>query len=114
MRNLIAVLTVSFPFLILSSPGCIDLSSLDLLPVGTPFVVRGTMTVSSGGCLVWRAENGRNYYLYQDPLLDNGVFDRVTTPGVTSRLLVSTRSDLPTACRVDEAVQVTNVLEIVE
>lgn len=96
--------------------GCIDLGADSLLPVGTPFVVRGTMTVSGqgGACLVWEAENGQSYFLYQDSLLDNNVFDRVTTPGVTSRLVGATRSDLPSACTVDAVLQVTEVLEIVE
>lgn len=97
--------------------GCIDLSGAsDLLPVGTPFVVRGTMTVGGGNeaCLRWQAENGMSYYLYQDALLDNTVFDRITTPGVTSRLVVATRSDLPAPCAVDRIVQVTQALEILD
>jgi len=96
--------------------GCIDLGgAADLLPVGTPFVVRGTMTVGGNEtCLRWQADNGVTYSLYQDALLDNTVFDRITTPGVTSRLVVATRSDLPAPCTVDRVVQVQEALEIVE
>lgn len=84
--------------------------------VGTPFVVQGTMTVSShsGSCLIWKGDNGETYYLYQDPLLDSNTFDQITTPGVTSRLVVVTRSDLTSPCTVDEVVQVQEVIEIVQ
>jgi hypothetical protein len=96
--------------------GCFSLGDTSqLLPVGTPFVVRGTMTVTSeeGACLVWRAENGQSYFLYQDPLLDNDVYDRVIVPGATSRLVIATRSDLVAGCQVDGVAQVKEVLEIV-
>ena len=94
--------------------GCVDTSGL--LVVGTPFVVQGTMTVGDkdGACLIWRGENGVSYYLYQDPLLDNSAFDQITTPGVTSRLVVVTRSDLTAPCKVDTILQVQEVLEIVQ
>jgi hypothetical protein len=93
--------------------GC-DTSAL--LVVGTPFVVQGTMTVNShsGTCLIWMGDNGETYYLYQDPLLDTGIFDQITTPGVTSRLVVVTRSDLTSPCAVDEVVQVQEVIEVVQ
>ena len=95
--------------------GCIDLGTSGLLPVGTSFVVRGTMTVPEGdGCPVWAGENGQNYYLYQGTLLDNALFDRISTPGVTSRLVISTRGDLTSPCKVDQVAQVTEVLEIVQ
>jgi hypothetical protein len=93
--------------------GC-DASAL--LVVGTPFAVQGTMTVSNrdAACLIWMGDNGETFYLYQDPLLDNSTFDQITTPGVTSRLVVVTRSDLTSPCTVDEVVQVEEVLEIVQ
>lgn len=93
--------------------GCIDVNTAGLLAVGTPFVVRGTMTVEKGSCLVWQAENGQSCYLYQDPLLDNDLFNQITTPGTTSRLVVVTRSDLSAPCDTDLIVQVQSVLEVV-
>ncbi len=96
--------------------GCIDLGDASqLLPVGTPFVVRGTMTLvdRGGACLVWQGDNGVSYYLYQDALLDNSTFDQITAPGVTSRLVLVTRSDLPAPCSVERIAQVQEVLEIV-
>jgi hypothetical protein len=74
--------------------GCLNLNTGSLLSVGTPFVVQGTMTVANGGCLVWEGNNGESFYLYQDPLLDNNLFDQINAPGVTSRLVIVTRSDL--------------------
>ena len=93
--------------------GC---NASELLVVGTPFVVQGTMTVSNnhGACLIWKGDNGETFYLYQDPLLDNSTFDQITTPGVTSRLVVVTRSDLSSPCTVDEIVQVQEVLDIIQ
>jgi hypothetical protein len=95
--------------------GCIDLpDTSQLLPVGTPFVVRGTMTVveRQGPCLVWIGENGVQYHLFQSPLLANEAFDRINTPGVISRLVVATRSDLVFGCQIGTVVEVRDVLEI--
>lgn len=112
MKRLILLALV--PAWYLSAGACIQLpDTTNLLPVGTPFVVRGTMTVSNrGGCLLWQGENGVRYYLYQDPLLENGLFDQATRPGATARLVVSTRSDLPAGCEVDQVVEVKEVLEV--
>ena len=96
------VLIISVLFVVLA--GCIDLNdaSSQLLPVGTSFVVQGTATTidNDGPCLVWIGENGVTYHLFQDAQLDNDLFDLITTPGVTSRLEVATRSDLDVACQV--------------
>jgi len=93
----------------------------DVLPdafvtAGSPFVVRGTATVvdNEGPCLAWIGENGVTYHLFQDPRVDNETFDRVTTPGVTSRLQIAVRTDLMLACRIGTIVEVRNVLEVVE
>jgi hypothetical protein len=99
--------------------GCIDLAlnaPETLLPVGTPFVVKGTAAVidSGGPCLIWEAENGITYHLFQDPRVDNETFDRVTTPGVTSRLEIAIRNDLEVVCQVGRIVEVQDVLEIVD
>ena len=112
-----AMFLIVWVFLFFNMQGCLDLGATsDLLPVGTPFVIRGTMTLAdqNGACLVWHGENGVSYYLYQDALLDNNSFDRITTPGATSRLVVATRSDLTAPCTVDKIVQVQSVLEILE
>ena len=95
--------------------------SFDLLPdslvsAGTPFVVRGTAAVvdSNGACLIWIGENGVTYHLFQDPRVENETFDRVITPGVTSRLQIAIRTDLVLACQIGTIAEVRNVLEIVE
>ena len=94
--------------------GCVNLNTSQLLPVGTPFVVQGTMTTTNSGCLVWQADNGESFYLFQDPLLDNNLFDQVNSPGVTSRLVIVTRSDLTSPCKTDKIAQVQEVLEVVQ
>lgn len=92
-------------------------SAESLFPIGTPFVLSGTSTISStlsGSCPVWIGDNGITYYLFQDAKLDNTLFDRVTTPGVTSRLKLVVRTDLEASCHNGPFVEVLDVLEIVE
>jgi hypothetical protein len=86
-----------------------------LLPVGSSFVVKGTAAIvdSNGPCLAWIGQNGVTYHLFQDPSVDNETFDRITTPGVTSRLELRTRSDLEVSCQTGVIVEVVDVLEIV-
>ncbi len=94
--------------------GCLDLSNA--LPVGTPFVARGTtvvIEVAGEPCRVWIAENGVTYHLFQDPLLSNEVFDQIMTPGTTARLVLTTRADLAVSCQVGTIVEVQESLEIV-
>lgn len=108
------LLTISFTLL---ASGCIQVpDELGFLPTGTPFTIRGTAAIidNGGPCPVWIGENGITYHLFQDPLLDNAVYDIVTTPGTTSRLVVATRSDLVVTCQVGTIIQVQDVLEIVE
>ena len=88
-----------------------------LFPVGTPFVLSGTATVTTtalGSCSVWMGENGVTYYLFQDPALENELFDKITTPGVSSRLELNARFDLEVTCHDGPVVEVLDVLEIVE
>ena len=99
--------------------GCIDLAlnaPETLLPIGTAFVVKGTAAVidNAGPCLIWEGENGITYHLFQDPRVENETFDRITTPGVTSRLEIAVRNDLEVICQVGRIVEVQDVLEIVE
>lgn len=92
--------------------GCLGSAAESLLPVGTPFVVNGTMTLVNGNCLTWVGDNGIKYHLYQDPLLDSATFDQVTTPGAVSRLVIATRSDLTYPCGKGTVVEVQQVLEV--
>lgn len=102
---------------VLMGPSCIDLSDENILPVGTPFVLQGTATVIStdgGPCAVWIGENGVTYHLFQDPLLDNDLFDQVTTSGTTSRLVIATRRDLEVSCQLETEGTIVEVDEILE
>ncbi|NOX57377.1 MAG: hypothetical protein GXP29_00775 [Planctomycetes bacterium] len=107
---LLAILIVS---------GCtfnLDLGAETLFPEGSAFVLSGTTDIidtDDGQCNVWIGENGVAYHLFQSPRIDNGDFDRITTPGVTSRLEVATRNDLVVSCQVGTIVTVEDVLEIV-
>lgn len=103
----------------IAAGGCITVDipeEVSLLSAGSPFVVSGTAALidNEGPCLVWIGENGITYHLFQDPLVDNETFDRITTPGVTSRLEIATRTDLELACQIGTIVEVQDVLEIVE
>lgn len=94
----------------------LDLGSDTLFPTGTSFVVRGTADLVEQGddrCLVWLGENGVTYHLFQNSRVANDEFDLITTPGVTSRLELATRSDLTVDCRLGTIVEVQNILEIV-
>lgn len=88
-----------------------------LFSTGSSFVLSGTSTVldtDNGTCLVWVAGNGVTYYLFQDPKLDNDLFDRVTEPGTTSRLEIALRNDLEVTCFDGPVAEVQDVLEVVE
>jgi hypothetical protein len=102
---------IFLPFLTLLA-GCLGSATETLLPVGTSFVVQGTMTLANGNCLTWVGDNGINYHLYQDPLLDSATFDRVTAPGAVSRLVIATRSDLDYPCGTGTVVEVQQVLQV--
>ncbi len=93
--------------------GCIS-GGGSLISVGSPFVVKGTATVlqGDGPCPAWIGDNGVTYHLFQDPLLENEIFDRISEPGTTSRLVLVTRSDLVLSCAVGTIVEVQEVLEI--
>ena len=107
-------------FVTIGVAGCVNVDvpeEVTLLPVGTPFVISGTAAledVEGGPCLVWVADNGFVYHLFQDPSLENETFDRITTPGVRSRLELAARNDLDVACQIGTIVEVQDVLEIVD
>jgi len=118
MGHRLKTLVLGFTLLAVAS-GCsveLDVFPDALVVAGAPFVIRGTATVvdNDGPCLVWIAENSVTYHLFQDPRVDNETFDRITTPGVTSRLQIAVRTDLEVACRIGTIAEVRNVLEIVE
>ena len=83
---------------------------------GAPFIVGGTaaMVENGGPCLVWVGDNGVTYHLFQGLGLDNETFDRITTPGVRSRLQLAVRNDLTVACQMGPTVDVQDVLEVIE
>ncbi|MCB9850370.1 MAG: hypothetical protein H6817_06660 [Phycisphaerales bacterium] len=94
----------------------VDLGGTTLFPIGTAFVVSGTadlVDTEDGACPVWLGDNGVTYHLFQNPRVDNADYDQITTPGVTSRLELATRTDLVIDCQVGTIVEVQNVLEIV-
>ncbi len=99
--------------------GCtinLDLGTDSLFPEGSAFVISGTADVANvdgGPCNVWLGDNGVVYHLFQTPQVDNGEFDQITTPGVSSRLLLATRSDLIVDCQIGTTVDVEDILEIV-
>ncbi len=99
--------------------GCINLQipgSDTLFVKGEPFIVRGTAAVADNGgpCLVWYADNGITYHLFQGSRIANADFDHITTPGVTSRLEIATRNDLEVACQLGTIVEVQSILEVAE
>ena len=104
--------------------GCVDVALPELnVPVdltlfgdGPSFVVRGTAALAdrNGPCLSWFGESGLTYHLSQSPRLENDLFDRVSAPGTTSRLVLVERPDIELACAFGRIVEVTDVLEIVE
>jgi len=110
---------VGWLIVVLSLAGCsfnVQVLPENLVSTGTPFVVSGTSVVldENGPCLGWIADNGITYHLFQTSRIDNDVFDRITTPGVRSRLEIAVRTDLELACQVGELAEVRNVLEIVD
>ena len=94
----------------------LDLGTTSLFPTGTSFVLKGTadMAESDATCPVWRGDNGVVYYLFQTTRITNEEFDRIATPGVTSRLELATRTDLASPCAVGAIVEVKDVLETIE
>ena len=117
--RMIALRCIVIGLLVYGPSGCsfnLDLGSESLFPTGTSFVVRGTadrIETQAGSCLVFLGENGATYHLFQSPRVDNDEFDLITTPGVTSRLELATRSDLFVDCKVGTIVEVQNILEVV-
>ncbi len=103
----------------LVTAGCtfnFDIQPPTFVATGNPFVMRGTATLleQGGGCPAWIGENGVIYHLFQNRRLSSELFDRVVTPGVTSRLELSVRTDLEVVCQVGTIVEVQSVLEIIE
>ena len=121
MRLSVFAMTSLVPVLLLS--GCgegLELSlggdaGVSLLPPGS-FVIRGQMQEPEGAlesCRVFLADTGIRYHLFQEPDLDNDLFDAVTTPGAISRLEVQARPDIELTCHIGTIVEVRDVLELI-
>lgn len=95
--------------------GCVFPGQDTLFVRGEPFVIKGTAALADEGgpCIVWHGQNGVAYQLFQGANVPNEDYDRVITPGVTSRLLIAKRTDLVTNCDFGTIVEVQRVLEIV-
>ncbi len=113
------LIAVSITSLMVATLGCTvnaDLGTGTLFPTGASFVISGTadaVASDTGTCVVWLGDNGVTYHLFQSSRIANEDFDRITTPGVTSRLEIAPRSDLVVDCQVGSIVEVQDVLEIV-
>ncbi|HVP10415.1 MAG TPA: hypothetical protein VMV94_04410 [Phycisphaerae bacterium] len=87
----------------------------DLLTRGSAFITQGTAQTRDafafGPCLAWVDTTGAVYQLFQGENVSNADFDRVTTPGVTSRLKLTVRTDLIVGCRVGTTAVVDEVLQ---
>lgn len=97
--------------------GCIDINLPEegLVGRGAPFVLKREAEAieRNGSCLVWIADNGRTFVLFQDSRVANTLLDDATTPGARSRLELAPRSDLGEPCRAGAIVaEVTKVLEV--
>ncbi len=90
----------------------------DLFPISAPFIVKGTFEERAAflqaPCPVWVDTTGVVYHLFQNEVISNEDFDRVTTPGVTSRLRLEIRRDLTVGCPMGKTVEVIQVLEIIQ
>jgi hypothetical protein len=102
-------------FLALAAVGACTLQVPSIFPSGTPFIVKGTSETrdvfACGPSAVWVDTSGVAYHLFQGDRISNEDFDRITTPGVTSRLEIATRDDLQVACPVGIIVEVRSILE---
>ena len=108
-------LLVAGLILVIGTAGCINFPEELLLgSTGDPFILKGTAAVveNGGPCLVWIGDNGVAYHLFQGPAVENDAFDQATTPGVTSRLQIAVRTDIPISCQIGTVVEVHDVLEI--
>ncbi|MGB0715811.1 MAG: hypothetical protein ACPGXK_08030 [Phycisphaerae bacterium] len=95
--------------------GCIDLQLPDVTLLGNgPIAIPGVAAESSdSACPLWIADNGQQYILFQDSVLDSDSFDAVIVPGTISRLVLAGRNDLGEPC-VEGAVtaEVRRVIQI--
>jgi ElaB/YqjD/DUF883 family membrane-anchored ribosome-binding protein len=77
-------------------------------------VLKGHMSASAdASCLLWVAENGSQFVLYQDARIPNDDFDAIIVPGTNSRLELTGRPDLGEPCVAGaENAEVVQILEI--
>jgi hypothetical protein len=90
----------------------------NLITLDEAFIVKGTAEMKTafavGPCLAWVDTSGAVYQLFQGTNVSNAEFDLVTTPGVTSRLQLTVRSDLIVGCSVGTTAVVDAVLEVIQ
>lgn len=103
--------------LCLCLPAC-TVSLPDPLFSERSFIVKGTfenreLPWGAGTVGVWVDQTGVVYHLFQGEEIANEDFDRITTPGVTSRLQLTPRADLQVGNQIGTKVVVDEVLEIV-
>jgi len=101
--------------LVIGTAGCVNFpEELMLGSSGDPFILKGTAAVvdNEGPCPVWVGDNGVTYHLFQGARVENDAFDQAMTPGVTSRLQIAVRTDIPVSCQIGTVVEVHDVLEI--
>lgn len=103
--------------------GCGGFSLESLLPPflqqavaeSNAYIAQGTFESRSqflgGTCFVWLEESGVVYHLFQGQSISSADFDRITTPGTVSRLLIVPRNDIPVGCQQGNVVEVQGILE---
>lgn len=117
-------MSIRFVGLMLAAPAlvvAISSCTIDIpnpIATATPFIVKGTSTLrdvfGQGQCLVWVADTGVNYHLFQGDSVSSLQFDAVMVPGVTARLRIAVRDDLEVGCRLGRTVVVEDVLQIIQ
>ena len=112
------VLLVTAVVMTFGAAGCFEINLPQEGVLGDySFVVKGEAIAleNNGACIIWQADDGRIFALYQIPRIPNATFDAVATVGQRSRLELRTRTSLAVGCREQAvSVEVHSVLEIVE
>ncbi len=107
-------------FLMSTLSGCVTITlpeqiSASLLPADTSFILNGKAEAALDAYTlpVWRGEDGQGFVLFQTVDLKNSDFNKIVTPGNTSRLLLVVRNDLAPLCQADVVpVEVKKILQI--
>ena len=70
--------------------------------------------IGFGSGMLFEAENGIQYHLYNDGGVSADAFAELTQEGVSATLEVVLRRDLDERCQVDDLAEVLEVTEILE